>query len=262
MDIGAIIKSTANPIIWFFFFLALGLVLTRKIRKETGIKKVGWYSLITATLILYLLSTTPIPNLLIRLLECRYSPPSEEVLANLDVVVILGGGAFSTGSGKPSEASGYTYSRVFNGVDIFKRSTAKKLVLSGASPRIGGENEAEVMKKLAVNLGVPEDKIIVEGRSRNTMGHVIELAKMFPPEKKARIGIVTSALHMLRSQRTFRKRFSSDCLVPLPVGYISSPPSKFELDDFIPSADVLVTATRAIHEWIGIVWYGLRYSSY
>jgi uncharacterized SAM-binding protein YcdF (DUF218 family) len=39
------------------------------------------------------------------------------------------------------------------------------------------------MKNLSIQLGVPEENIIVEANSFNTMEHAIELVKLFPPEK-------------------------------------------------------------------------------
>ena len=42
--------------------------------------------------VLYLLSTGPVSNLLVYCLECQYKLPSDNVLSDLDMVVILGGG--------------------------------------------------------------------------------------------------------------------------------------------------------------------------
>lgn len=167
----------------------------------------------------------------------------------------MGGGIYPPDELRKSpEASGVTYSRLFNGVEIFKQSGAKVLVLSGAGGEQNNESEAEVMKNLAILLGVPEDKIIIESKSQNTMEQAIELAKLFPPQENKRIGIVTSAMHMPRAVQAFQEKFPKENIVPIPVGYISSSP-EYSLNSFVPTADAFMRSTDAIHEEIGMIWY-------
>ena len=243
---------------WILAFLVFGLILTEKLRKKPRLN-VRWYFLIFATCILYFLSITPVSNLLVYSLECQYQPPSLEVLEEMDIMVVLGGGVMSSGGFRKSpEASGATYSRVFNGVKIFRQSGTKVLVLSGAGGHRDGETNADVMKDVAIALGISENKFITEGKSRNTMEHAIELAKLFPPEERMRIGIVTSALHMERAVLAFYKKFPQNSIIPIPVGYIYLPPD-WSIDSFIPSAGAFSTSSYVIHEWIGMLWYWLIY---
>ena len=72
------------------------------------------------------------------------------------------------------------------------------------------------------------------------------------------IGLVTSALHMLRFEKTFKKQFPNGIIVPIPVNYIYSP-EWYYLKHWIPSAKTLLNSNYAIHEWIGIVYYSIRY---
>jgi uncharacterized SAM-binding protein YcdF (DUF218 family) len=253
-----LLRLISTPIVWILAFLIFGLILTRELRKKPSLK-IGWCFLILATCILYLLSLTPVSNILVYSLECQYQPPSREVLEEVDIVVILGGGVMSSGGFcRYPEASGATYSRVFNGVKIFRQSGAKLLVLSGAGGQRDGETNADVMKDIAIALGISENKIITEGKSRNTMEHAIELAKLFPLEERMRIGIVTSALHMPRAVDAFRKNFPGNAIVPIPVGYIYSP-LKYSFENLIPHSDSFSTSSYAIHEWIGMLWYGVTY---
>ena len=249
-----LLRSIATPIALILVFLIFGLMLTGKLRKKPRLN-IGWYSLVLGTSILLFLSIKPVSTLLVYSLECQYHPPSREVLEDVNIMVVLGGGVMSSGGfRKSSEASGATYSRVFNGVKIFRQSSAKVLVLSGAGGQRDGETNADVMKDIAIALGISENKIVTEGKSRNTMEHAIELAKLFPLEERARIGIVTSALHMPRTMQAFRKKIRRMQLSPIPVGYIYSP-SDLTIDSFIPSASAFSTSSYAIHEWIGMLWY-------
>ena len=155
-----------------------------------------------------------------------------------------------------------TFSRISEGVEAFNQSNAKTLVLSGAGSnsraKQDSQRDGEAMKNLVIQLGVPEDKIIVETNSLNTMEHAIELRKLFPPEENLKIGIVTSALHILRSKKAFNKKFQPENIVPIPVNYIYSLP-KFNIKSFIPSSEALSQSTYALHEFIGILWLSIRY---
>lgn len=253
-----LLKSISTPIVWILAFLIFGLMLTEKLRKKPRLN-VGRYFLIFATCILYFLSIKPVSNLLVYSLERQYQSPSREVLEEVGVMVVLGGGVMSSeGFRKYPEASGATYSRIFNGVKIFRQSGAKVLVLSGAGGQRDDETNADVMKDIAIALGISEDKIITEDKSHNTMEHAIELAKLFPLEERMCIGIVTSALHIPRAVQAFRKKFPKNIVVPIPVGCIYSPPA-WSVDRLIPSAGAFSTSSYAIHEWVGMLWYGARY---
>ena len=253
-----LLRLISTPIVWILAFLIFGLILTGKLRKKPRLN-VGWYFLVFATCLLYLLSIPLVSNVLVYSMERQYQLPSQEVLKKVDIMVILGGGVMSSGGFRRyPEASGATYSRVFNGIKIFRQSVAKVLVLSGAGGHRDGETNADVMKNIAIALGIPENKIITEGKSRNTMEHAIELAKLFPLEERMRIDIVTSALHMPRAVQAFRKKFSKNAIVPIPVGYIYSP-LKYSFKNLIPHSNSFSTSSYAIHEWIGMLWYGIIY---
>lgn len=253
-----LLKSIATPIVWVLGLMFFCLILTRKLPKKLRYK-IGRCSLFLGMCILFLFSIKPVSNLLVYSLECQYQLPSDEILSNLDVVVILGGGMHMSGGFREyPEVGGVTYSRIFNGIRIFKQSGARTLALCGGSLIPSTESEAEVMKALALELGIQESKIITEAESRNTMENAAELAKLLSSTEKRRIGLVTSALHMLRSEQSFRKEFPNDTTVPIPVNYIYSP-KRYNLRSFVPSADALSTSNNAIHEWIGIIWYFMRY---
>jgi len=200
-----------------------------------------------------------VSRLLAYSLESRYRVPDDEVLASLDVMIILGGGMYVSGGLREYPEMGpITYSRLVSGVKIFKRSGAKTLILSGGDRRRTTETEGEVMKALAIEMGVPESQIITETKTHNTMEQAVELAKLLSATKAKRIGLVTSALHMMRSERTFKGRFGDDTIVPIPVNYLYLP-LECSITSIIPSASELVYSTAAVHEWIGMVWYPIRY---
>ena len=107
-------------------------------------------------------------------------------------------------------------------------------------------------------MGVPENQIVTETKSRNTRENGANLATLLSSSQTKRIGLVTSALHMPRSVKVFRKQFPNDTIVPIPVNHLYSPDWR-HLKNYMPSSDTLAESACAIHEWIGMVWYVLRY---
>jgi uncharacterized SAM-binding protein YcdF (DUF218 family) len=248
------LKHFATPIVWGLALLTLGLALSRCKRRRIC-SGTSWWLVLAGVLTLAMFSLRPVANVLTYSLERRYVPPSQEVLETLDIVVVLGGDIYSRGGFRQeAELSGPSYSRVYNGVRVFRRSGAGMLALCGG---LANESEAETMKAMALYMGVPEAQILTEVRSENTRENATRLAEMLGPGQGRRIGLVTSATHMLRSERVFRKHFPADTIIPVPVNYTYSHRIRYP-NGLIPSVQALLDSTVALHEWIGILWYSLR----
>ncbi len=252
-----VVKSIATPIIWVLALLVGGLLLSM-LSKRRHLQKAGWHSILLGVLALLVFSLNPVSNLLAYSLECRYAPISAEDLGAIDVLVVLGCGVHPSGGLRAeAELDGPAYSRWYNGVTMFRESNAGLLAFCGGPSWKDTESEAEVMKAMAVRMGVPANKILIETQSRNTRENAARLAELLAAGQKRQIGLVTSATHMLRSEKVFRKQFPNDVIVPIPVNYTYAP-FHWTPGSFIPSATALVKSTVALHEWIGIIWYSLR----
>lgn len=239
----------ATPVMWIWYALVGALVLLRGSRKERR-TRAGWYMLLAGFLIFTLLSFAPFAGMIARPLLERYPAPSSEMLHALQVITVLGGGG---GEGVPSEA---TKERIFAGVEMFKQSGAKFIAVQGSSEIDGEPTDAEIMKKIALEQGIPEEKILVDPSSRTTAEHPARLQALLPSDI-TRIGIVTSATHMPRAMRIFRNYFTKMELVALPVGSIIEK-SQYRFIDMIPSVNALSSSTATLHEWVGILWYKMR----
>jgi uncharacterized SAM-binding protein YcdF (DUF218 family) len=243
--------------------LLLGLILTRPGRSgKTGVRRstrVGRFLLLLGLVLLYVLSLGPVANLLTYPLESRYPMPAPETLGQLDIVAVLGGGIYSSGSLRPEpELSVYSYPRFFRGVRIFQQTQAGLLAFCGGPSEGSTESEAETMKTLALSLGLPAEKILVETQSRDTYENIANLAHLLPADQGRRIGLVTSALHLWRSERVFAQQFPQDTVVPIPACYTYDPPD-WSVQSFVPSPGSLEQTNMALHEWIGLLWYSLRH---
>jgi uncharacterized SAM-binding protein YcdF (DUF218 family) len=250
-------KSLATPILWVLILLCIGLVLSRRKRRNAR-PRVAWWVVLAGLLVLLVFSLSPVSNLLTYSLESRSAPPPAQALRDLDILVILGGGLHYRG-GFRAEADlvGPTYSRAYHGVRLFKDSGARLLALCGGGSGQPADSEADAMKAIALQMGVPEDRILTETQSLNTRQNAAFLANLLPRGAGRRIALVTSATHMLRSQRVFQRQFPADVIVAVPVNYTYDP-MVWAPRTFIPSVEALEESTIALHEWFGLLWYWLR----
>ncbi|MBN1506442.1 MAG: YdcF family protein [Sedimentisphaerales bacterium] len=250
-------KSLAAPVMWVLILLAIGLGLSRW-KRRTSCPAIGWWAVLAGMLVLLGFSLRPVSELLTYSLESRYAPAAMEELRGLDVLVILGGGLHASGGLRTqADLAGPAHSRAYHGIRLFNESGAGLLALCGGGFGEQADSEAEAMKAMALQMGVSQDRILTETRSLNTRQNAAFLADLLPRGTGRRIALVTSATHMLRSQRVFRRQFPDDVIVPVPVNYtydslVWSPRT------FLPSVDALQESTIALHEWFGLLWCSLR----
>ena len=253
----ALLKALLMPLPWILLLLIVGWILSRPSQKKRRIKT-GRYMILTGTSFLFVLSLLPISNLIVYSLEGKYIPVSDVALSSLDIVVILDGGLYAIGNYKDNpEPAGITYSRLINGVRFFKQSSASTLALSGGVVQQNTVSGAEVMKKIAMELGVSENSIVIETKSRNTMENASELAKVFPKGQDRRIGLVTSTLHIQRATKAFSKSFPDDIIIPIPVNQQYNP-VPFNITNIVPSAGVFANSSQVLRDWIALFWYTIR----
>lgn len=102
---------------------------------------------------------------------------------------------------------------------------SKKVMLCGGSIREFAEgqmSEAEHMHHYILELGVPEDSIILENHSQNTIENIlyalVELQRSMWLNKVSKILLVTTAYHMRRSLHIARYLFPSHIeILPCPA---------------------------------------------
>ena len=111
-----------------------------------------------------------------------------------DVIVVL--------AGDPGD-------RVRHAVGLYRKGVAPKLLMSGGPT--GGTSWAEIMRRQAIGLGVPERDIWIQDRSTSTT----EDARLSLPVLEAHgvksICLVTSCYHSRRAARTFRGILPEGC---------------------------------------------------
>tara|TARA_B100000508_G_scaffold55003_2_gene42638 strand:- start:41912 stop:42583 length:672 start_codon:yes stop_codon:yes gene_type:complete len=150
--------------------------------------------------------------------------------------------------------------RIWQAIDLYKRGKLDKLLLSGDHGYVTdrGLHESEQLKELLVRWGIPENDLIIEGKSKNTAQNAQEtaalLSKSYPHFSS--FMLITSAKHMKRAKACFDKEgldttpFSTDPFVGKDRSY--------HWDEFIiPNADNFSNWFTLNKEIVGYVAYAV-----
>lgn len=142
----------------------------------------------------------------------------------------------------------------FQGIQLGKFD---RVILTGGSSSIINHvyYEAFEARKYMISLGVDSNKIIVDGKSRNTYEnaiitkHLLDSLNIHEP-----VCLITSAGHMYRSAACYKKAGVN--FVPYKAHYTSSVLRNYSFSSFfIPSAFAFEKFDDFMHEWIGILSY-------
>jgi uncharacterized SAM-binding protein YcdF (DUF218 family) len=245
-----IFKSFIDPIFIIFILLFISFLICL----ITGKKKGGALLLFLAMVLLYGASIQPVSSYLSYQLEKDYinRPPVEDK-TTLDVIVALSGGVYEINALNKTFICESTIIRLVHAVQMYKKYNAKYFVCSGkGQDKISG---ADLMAHMAEGFGVPKDKIRVEAKSTNTYEHAVEFNKIFV-NKDLKIGLSTSAYHMKRSEKEFKKFFSN--VQPLPASYLYSSPAGSPAIRYIPQSQWLYNNTVILKEYVGQLWYSIK----
>jgi uncharacterized SAM-binding protein YcdF (DUF218 family) len=147
--------------------------------------------------------------------------------------------------------------RVTHTVQLYKLGRIKKILISGGSGRILGEDEPEANKyKKAMQLmGVDTLDILIENETRNTYESAVAVKPMLDSMKlKASDCIlITSAFHLRRARACYRKAgFELDYFA---TDFYSHERGYHPVSLLVPNIDALVIWHKLFKEWLGFTAY-------
>ncbi len=229
----------------FVSILVLGLVFLRK-------RLVAL--LVVTVLLVYGLSIEPVKDLIVSPLEARYPVPSLARVKEAEVYVVLGHSMHAKAPDMYGEG-------VLEGDALHRVTTAYRLYLVAPKPIIvsGGTmksavSEAEVSRRYLLNLGVPSNMVIAEGKSRDTRENALFTHEICKAGRVNRIVLITSAVHMRRSVMLFAQHF--DSVLPYPTAHKTSP-TPYTFYALLPEAPHQDAISFAMKEYLGILFYTL-----
>jgi len=240
--ISKIVGILINPILWVALLVIVAIVARKPKWKR--------FLLISATSLFMIFTNGWIPTKL----TLAWQTPQVELRRgeNYQAGILLGGYLGhddNDGRNYFNAAS----DRFIETVRLYKNGNIGKIILSGSSgsiwkkPFIEAENARSVLREI----GVPDQDIILEGRSRNTMENALYVKAILDSmQMEGPYLLITSALHMPRASLLFER--SGLQIRPFPCAYMVTPQSaEFEPDLIIPSAQAIQLWTLLFREVIG-----------
>ncbi len=251
MDIWLIyvIKTLLLPLsafLLFVFFLYLKF-FRHKIKQASA--------LLFSIIILYLISTPIVAYYLAKQVS-PYSTPDTQQISAAQALVVIGGGLVNHAPeyGAGSSVNSRTLTRLRYTAKLAKQTRLPILVSGGIVLSKQPQSEAELMADiLEKEFSVPVKW--QETNSRNTAENARNSYRILSQAGIKHIVLVTHAIHMSRATRQFQQ--AGFTVIPAPTAFLSKP--EMGILTFLPSVFALETTTLAFHEYLGSLWYQLRY---
>lgn len=211
--------------------------------KRRGEKRIAAL-LFALTFVFYLLCTSVVAERTLGWLEQAYLPPAEP---QGDVIIMLGGGAMpdspdvdGVGALCSSPAN-----RLLTAVRL-QRKLGVPILLSGGQVYEDTGAEAKIARRILIDLGVPEEQILVETRSINTTQNARYSAEILRAQDLTQPILVTSAFHMKRAVLNFKKQGID--VVPYPADYQVTHHPVFHYTKLRPQTEALLDNVTVLQE--------------
>ncbi len=206
----------------------------------------GWYALV------FML---PVSTAVTLPLEQRFTRPATPPV-QVDGIIVLGGAVeqeLTDAHGIP--ALNGAAERFTEALVLSRRYPGAKLVFTGGSSAVipGGATEADTARQLFADIGLPPERLVFEGESRNTWENAVLTRQLLNPQPGETWLLVTSAMHMPRAMGCFRG--AGWQVVAWPVNYTTGTNPRLWYNWPFPTR--LNQAEAAMREWAGLVAYRL-----
>lgn len=221
----------------------------------TGYARAGRRVVLAAALLFLVAGLSPLGHAIMLPLEDRF--PSADLSSGPPPhgIIVLGGAQdmlVSEARGRPAltEAG----ERIVEAAMLARRFPEAQLIISSGVSKLIYERSSEAQGTLAIfkALGIDEDRIRLEDRSRDTYENAMFTKDMANPAPGQRWLLVTSANHMPRSIGCFRK--AGFAVEPWPVDYRTRGPEDLTRFFSRPSSG-LRRVDLAVRQWAGLVAY-------
>lgn len=241
----SILYKLAN--VFLLVMLALGFCVALRWRKRE--QRTWWLASVTVLyLILYVYSLPVTSYYLTGLLEWQL-PRQLERPEGIDAIIVLGGGVVpSPGDGIPTRLADGSLWRCHRAEELYHAGPSVPVLVIGGNPDgQKGDDVADVMGKVLLQLGVNKSDLIVETKSENTRENARATKALLDERQLKRTILVTSALHLPRATRLFRQQG----IDVLPVGCdYSTDHFEWGRFAFLPTARAAQTSSEACREWM------------
>jgi uncharacterized SAM-binding protein YcdF (DUF218 family) len=223
------------------------LIPSRRARWALRLGFAGWA-------MLWLSATPAFSAALVRALEPAVpvvEAVAPEALRAQTALVVLGSGVGPAMAGIPprERLDGASRARTLGAARWYALTHPAAVIVTGVGPDGEPRASTEAMADALVNAGVPRERVWLEPRAVNTRENARYSVEMGRARGITRFVIVTSALHVPRSLREFRRAGVEATAAP--VDYLG--PSSGHAIDLLPAAASLGRTQQCLHEFLGFL---------
>jgi len=239
---------------WFFLrpdtllviLFALPLVFLRLGRVQAGSRLLA-----LALSITIVIGVLPVDNLVLIPLE-RLHPANPKIEQPTGIIVLGGAEDVAPRYGGSMAQVNHAADRLIATIYLARQFPEAVVLYSGGSAVFSQVEQKpwQVGPNILRQLGLPEDRLIVEGRSRSTAENAVLSLATAPNEGKGTWVLVTSASHMPRALASFCAAGWRN-LIPFPTDYRGKDVIGWRL---LRNLEIL---SIGIKEWVGLLAYRL-----
>lgn len=231
------------PSIFIILLMILTIHLYRCLQRKAALM------LLLITLLIYCSANGYLAERLMHSLEYRYQ---NQLPKDADVIVLLGGGATADTPnllGKGHLSSGAA-NRLLTALQLHQQ-TELPIIVTGGKVFADTGCEAEIAKRILMQVGVQPEKIFQDNQSLNTRQNAEQVKKILQAQGFSKPILVTSAYHMPRAVSNFQNRQIP--VVPFAADYRTNQVnSEFKIDKFIPTAGAIEDIAICLWEYVGL----------
>jgi uncharacterized SAM-binding protein YcdF (DUF218 family) len=223
--------------------------------------KVFQITYVISVMVLAIAGSPAVAGWLTGSLESQYPDASVDSYPPAQAIVVLGGAIVMPSMAHHASRIIDPSDRLLMVLRLYHAGKAPLVVLNGGNSRLFSKkvpehSEAEYMRQLLEEWGIPDAAIQVEGGSINTHENALFSHHLLAGRGIRRIILVTSATHMPRAAAAFRKEGFE--VVAAPADFQTGWGESSAVLRWIPDAGALVGSNRAMHEWLGLWVYRFR----
>ena len=236
-----------------FVLLLVALLLLRHDRKRIA---AGLLAL--AMVVLWVFSMPFTANRLYSSIESHYPPMPLDQVPSGGCIIVLGGVVEAPILPRVDIEFNDAIDRVYKAAELFRAGKAPYVIVTGGNQpwSESGTAEAELIREVLMEWGVPEDVIFLEGSSRNTRENALYSQNIINAIACEKPLLVTSAAHMQRAVAAFSSVGIG--VTPVVTDVRVAGTALPAVMDFFPDAKALAMTSDAIREWVGQKVYAMQ----
>ena len=239
-----------------FCFLVLAGVIVYLWRRSDLTRRQLW-ALTVPFALLSVMCMDPVAYLAIGSLEWQ-NPPEPSRPESAQAIVVLSGGAYRPDAirRKPHLAAD-SLVRCLHTADLYHQGEPCLVISAGGRVYEDerGASLAQMMFQFLAHLDVPPEHLVMEDRSSNTYENARNVAEILQQRGINEVVLVTDSSHLPRAILCLEKQG----IIVHPSGAIfTATEFDWSLSNFLPSAGGARGIGKAVHEWLGMVYYRLR----